>query len=75
MPRRARFSYGGYVFHVLNRAVGRATLFQTEGDYQAFLNVMEEARQRVSMRLLCYCLMPNHWHLAHWPRGYDDFSN
>lgn len=75
MPRRNRFATGGYVFHVLNRAVGRGTLFETDGDYEAFLRTLEEARQQVPMRLLAYCVMPNHWHLVLWPRGDDDLAS
>ena len=37
MPRRPRFATGGYVFHVLNRSVGRQTIFHTDADYLAFL--------------------------------------
>ena len=74
MPRRPRISTGGYVFHVLNRAVGRQQIFHTEGDYAAFQRILEEARQRVPMRLLSFCLMPNHWHLVLWPVGDDDLS-
>ena len=33
MPRRLRNAIGGYVYHVLNRAAGRARLFKTQGDY------------------------------------------
>ena len=36
MPRRHRFADGAYVYHVLNRAVGRATLCAKPGDYAAF---------------------------------------
>src|SRR5438309_2837208 len=75
MPRRTLFSSGGYVFHVLNRAVGRAALFETDGDYNAFVKVLEEARKRVPIRLLSFCLMPNHWHLVLWPSGDDDLSD
>ena len=74
MPRRKRRSQGGYVYHVLNRSVRRATLFAHERDYQAFQLVMEEARRIVPIRLLSYCLMPNHWHLALWPREDDELS-
>jgi putative transposase len=74
MPRRPRFSTGGYVFHVLNRAVGRQQIFRTDDDYSAFLAVLKEAGQRVLMRLLSYCMMPNHWHLLLWPQGDDDLS-
>ena len=45
MPRRSRFSSAGYVFHVLNRAVARQTLFHTEGDYDAFVRILDEARR------------------------------
>jgi putative transposase len=74
MPRRRRFATGNYLFHVLNRAVGRQTLFATDGDYEAFQRVLEEARQRVAMRLLAFCVMPNHWHLVLWPREDGDLS-
>jgi hypothetical protein len=37
MPRRLRFATGGFVYHVLNRAVGRAQIFKKEGDYAAFM--------------------------------------
>ncbi len=74
MPRRPRFRSGGYVFHVLNRAVRRQTIFATEGDYAAFQRVLEEARHRVPMRLLAFCVMPNHFHLVLWPVGDEDLS-
>jgi len=57
MPRRTRFSTGGYVFHVLNRAVGRQTIFAKDGDYSAFLNVLEETRRQFSLRILAYCAL------------------
>ncbi len=74
MPGRLRFATGGYVFHVLNRAVGRSRLFEKAADYDAFLRVLGEARERVPMRLLAYCLMPNHWHLVAWPEKDTDLS-
>jgi REP-associated tyrosine transposase len=64
MPRRSRFSTAGYVFHVLNRAVARQTIFHSQGDYDAFVKILDEARQKVPMRLLAFCVMPNHWHLV-----------
>jgi REP-associated tyrosine transposase len=74
MPRRCRFSGAGYVFHVLNRAVARQTLFETEGDCDAFVRLLGEAQERVPMRLLGYCVMPNHWHLVLWPATDDALS-
>ena len=69
MPRRARNTPAGLVYHVLNRGVGRQTLFHKEEDYAAFERVMAEAHQRVPIRILAYCLMPNHWHFLLWPRA------
>ena len=74
MPRRTRFATGGYLFHVLNRAVGRQTIFASDGDYFAFERLLAEAAERFSLRLLAYVVMPNHWHLVAWPVGDNDLS-
>ena len=60
MPRRPRIATGGYVYHALNRAVGRSTIFEKVDDYAAFEAVLEQAREQVDMRLLAFCVMPNH---------------
>src|SRR5580692_6316794 len=74
MPRRLRGKTGGYVFHVLNRAVGRAMLFKKNGDYAAFEKVLQEGLEWQPMRVLAYCVMPNHWHLVVWPRHDGELS-
>jgi putative transposase len=74
MARRTRCSDAGYVYHVLNRAVGRATLFRKSPDYAAFEEVLRQAWERLGMRLLSYVLMPNHWHLVVWPQEDDVLS-
>jgi putative transposase len=74
MPRRLRMASGGYVYHVLNRAVGRTTLFRKAGDYAAFETVLRQAKDWQPMRLLAYCVMPNHWHLVLWPHRDGDLS-
>jgi putative transposase len=71
MPRRRRDSTAGYVFHVLNRAAGRRTIFESEADYHAFVALIEQARRRAAIRVLTYCVMPNHWHLVLWPESDD----
>jgi len=53
-------------YHVFNRGNGRSEVFHKEDDYVAFLKLLCEAGQRVPMRLLAYCLMPNHFHLVVW---------
>jgi putative transposase len=56
------------VYHVLNRAVGRRRLFRKDEDYMAFVRTLAEGVERFDMRLLAFCLMPNHWHLVLHPR-------
>ena len=68
MPRHARVAPGGVVYHVLNRAVARLPLFQKPADYEAFERVLTLAVERHPLRVLAYCLMPNHWHMVLWPR-------
>jgi len=42
-------------------------LFQKDGDYDAFERVLTMALKRHPIRVLAYCIMPNHWHFALWP--------
>lgn len=50
------------------------TIFEKNEDYAAFEAILQEAVERVEMRLLAYCLLPNHWHLVVWPRHDGDLS-
>lgn len=78
MPRGSRNAPGGMVFHVCNRGVGRARIFHKDADYQAFGRILAEAHDRpmllAPMRILAYCMMPNHWHMVLWPRTDGDLS-
>jgi putative transposase len=75
MARTARASRGGYCYHVLNRGNRRAQVFHDEDDYAAFVRLLRRACARYPMRLLSYCLMPNHFHLALWPLHDGDLSD
>jgi len=75
MPRQARNTPGGLVYHVLNRSVARLKIFQTDKDYAAFERVLAEAQVLHPIRLLSYCIMPNHWHLVLWPREDNDLTS
>jgi len=39
MPRVAREALGGYVYHVINRGVGRMELFKKDADFEAHKGV------------------------------------
>jgi putative transposase len=70
-----RTAPGGFVYHVLNRGNGKRRIFEGDRDYLAFERVLAEMQERVSMRILAWCVMPNHWHLLLWPRRDGDLSN
>jgi putative transposase len=67
MPRTLRIVPVGVLFHILNRANAGATLFADAADYAAFERILAEATRRFNVRLLAYCIMPNHWHLVVMP--------
>ncbi len=68
----------GEYYHVFNRGIDKSLVFKTKNDYGVFLYYLESFLSdpsRVSssnpyrtnyqgrVRLVCYCLMPNHYHL------------
>jgi putative transposase len=62
------------VFHVMNRSAKQLPLFESHTEYQRFVDVLVEAEDRHDMRLVEYCLMPNHFHLLLWPERDDDLA-
>jgi putative transposase len=58
----------------MNRGARRLSLFERPADYTTFVQVLQEAVDRFSMRLLCWVVMPNHWHLVLWPKEDNDLS-
>jgi putative transposase len=74
MPRRRLAGSGGFVFHVMNRSAKQLTLFDEPAEYEMFLQVLSEAETACPIRLLEYCVMPNHWHLLVWPERDDQLT-
>ena len=72
MPTRECRGMAGRAYHVMNRATCGQVLFDESEDYVRFLCTLQQARAKVPIRLLSYCLMPNHWHLVLWPAADDD---
>src|SRR5687767_4701536 len=64
MPRRLRLGLQGMAFHVMNRAVRRTVLFESDRDYQAFLKVVRESLMKYEIKIIAYEVMPNHWHFV-----------
>ncbi len=72
MPRLPRVDVGEEYYHVINRANARLPIFFKEEDFKLFEDILEEAQEQVPMRILAYCLMPNHFHLVVYPHKDGD---
>ena len=74
MARTARASQGNICYHAINRGNGRAEVFHKAADYQRFTEMMQQACERLPLRVVGWCLMPNHFHLVLWPLEDGDLS-
>lgn len=74
MPRVARVDIADYPYHIINRAVMRFRIFNTNKDYDIFEKIIEDATEDVGMSILSYTIMPNHWHFLLQPRKNGDMG-
>ena len=63
MARPLRIEYAGAYYHVMNRGNRRQTVFTEPPDYELFLTRLGQFSAQFEVRLLCYCCLPNHFHL------------
>jgi REP element-mobilizing transposase RayT len=63
MARPLRVEYPGAFYHVINRGNAGEDLFKSDRDRERFLEVLDAASERFSIRIHTYCLMTNHYHL------------
>jgi putative transposase len=64
MARTRRVSPDNGIHHVLNRGNRKERIFHNSGDYSRFLNLVADALERTPLRLLAFCVMPNHFHMV-----------
>ena len=58
-----KISYKGGYFHIYNRGNRNQDVFSEEGDYLNYLKKLREYKKKYNISIICYCLMPNHFHL------------
>ena len=63
MSRALRVQYEGAYYHVACRGNERRDIFRDNTDRSAFLDCLERSSDIYAVRLLCYVLMNNHFHL------------
>ena len=70
MSRPLRIQYPGAYYHVMNRGISRACIFDIDDDYGMFMAILEETSKYFGVKVIAYCLMTNHYHLLiHTPKG------
>ena len=63
MPRVARDISETNIYHIMNRALNKQTLYDDEQDFLYFLKVLKDVKTKTHFDLYAYCVMTNHYHL------------
>jgi putative transposase len=70
VSRPARIEFAGAVHHVMVRGDRREEIFRDERDRSKFLGYLAEGAERYGVKVHCYVMMENHFHLvAATPEG------
>jgi putative transposase len=64
MSRTARIVVPGVAHHVTQRGVRRLQTFFGAADYARYIELLAEGCRSADVRVLAWCLMPNHVHLV-----------
>ncbi len=75
MPRFRRLVVPGFPHHVTQRGVRRQRTFFDERDYRRYLGLAADRLDSASLKILAYCLMPNHIHAVVVPETMNSLAN
>lgn len=76
MGRMNRVVVPGIPHHITQRGVRREQVFFRHDDYTLFANLLRHFLKKTELRILAWCLMPNHYHLLAippHPKSFADF--
>ncbi len=74
MPSKPRYFQAGSYYHVYNRGNRKQDIFLSERDYSRFTYKLGEYKNDSGIKIVCYCLMPNHIHLLVQPKADSSLS-
>lgn len=63
MPYRFKNILKGQYYHLFNRGVNKQKIFFTEDNYTYCLRLIKKNSYKYQIKIIAYCLMPNHYHL------------
>jgi putative transposase len=64
MSRRRRHSLLGAIYHVMMRGNNGQAIFSSDEERTKFCLLMQEGVERYGHKILAFCFMTNHIHLA-----------
>lgn len=59
MPNRGDVFFQGGIYHIYNRG---SRLFISKSDYLLCQNIITSQAKKIHIKILAFCLMPNHYH-------------
>jgi len=74
MPRIARVVAAGYPHHITQRGNYQQKIFTSDIDREKYLSFIECESRRHHLKILAYCLMPNHVHFIIVPESEDSMG-
>ena len=69
MPRIARVVATDYPHHITQRGNYRQKIFSSDADREKYLTLINTESKRHGLKILAYCLMPNHVHFIAVPKN------
>jgi putative transposase len=63
MPRSKRNFLPNSYYHIYNRGNNKEQILKFKEDKQLFVNLLYKYCKPCKVRLICYCIMDNHFHL------------
>lgn len=64
MPRTARLAPQENTYHILTRGNNRQVIFKDEDDYERYIAILKQYKEKYRFSLYHYILMSNHVHLV-----------
>ena len=63
MARKIRVKSPTGYYHVMTRGNNKQLIFKNDKDRIKYLCCIKDAQEKFYLKVICYCLMPNHTHL------------
>jgi REP element-mobilizing transposase RayT len=64
MGRPLRIEYPGATYHVTSRGDRKERIFRSSDDQRLFLDIVDQAMDRLDALVFAFCLMGNHYHVV-----------